>query len=338
MAQFIIIAVIVLFFLSKFLLFNVKVNSVVFMIFGIVAITLDPPLVPVSEFSFVLVSVNIIDCIRDLVVSYKFYRHSDSGIDGQFAVKSLLTVALALLGWFVWDKSLIYMFIPRAVFLCIVHPLMALSVWNDIQGKIEIGYPLPYVKWQYSPSKKICYFYQKLITKLYDDGKLVANTETVIEERNLSNKRLSDSYPKSKFSKIASFLQNKETKEKIKKIKDELNEDNTYRHTAYISSAYFEQYADKIERALKMQSSSFSPWKIKELSELSDLNLTTSNGYDGDVKWSEYFIIKSLKKLVRDGVITDFKCSDDPLDNHVYGVHMTSHNADSNPLLALDDD
>ena len=338
MAEFIII-IALLIFGGKYILFGVKVNAIIFILFGIVAISLKPPLIPISWVSVILLAVNIIDCIYDIVIANEFYGDLSDGIDKTFAVKSLSTVALLLLGWFVWDRALIYTFIPRAVFLCIVHPAIAVKVQVDVQGKMEIGYPLPYNKWQYSRSRKVCYYYQKLVKKLFDNGKLVANVETVCEEYDVSSKKLSNSYPKTIFARVARVFQNnKEVKMKTKSIEEKLSKKSMYRHTAYISSAYFEQYASKIARVLESKKASFSPWKIKELIELQDLNLTAPNGYIEDVEWSEYFIIKSLKQLVRDGVIKDFKCSDEPLNNHAYGVAMTSRDASNDPRLSLDDD
>ncbi len=333
------IILVLLFFGAKYIFFNVKVNSVIFMLFGIVAISLKPPLIPISRLSVVLLAINIIDCIRDIAVADEFYGAMSDGIDKQFAIKSSTTVALLVLGWLVWDRTLIYIFIPRAVFLCTIYPFIAMKVKEDVQGKIEIGYPLPYNKWQYSCSRKECYYYQKLVKWLFDNGKLVTNVEIVSEERDVSSKKLSDSYPKTIFARVTSALQNdKETKTKIKNAEEKLSQKVMYRHTAYISSAYFEQYASKIAKVLESKKASFSPWKIKEFIELQDLNLNAPNGIVEDVEWSEYFIIKSLRQLVRDGIIKDFKCSDEPLNNHAYGVTMTSRDASSDPRLSLDDD
>lgn len=328
----------VLFFVGKYILLNVRVNSVIFILFGIVALSLRPPLIPISWVSIILLAINIIDCIRDIAIADKFYKDMSDGIDKQFAIKSLTTVALLLLGWFFWDRTLIYAFIPRIVFLCIVDPLIAMKVKEDVQGKVEIGYPLPYSKWRYSRSVKECYYYQKLVKRLFDEGKLVANRETVMEECNESRKKLSDKYPKTIVARVMRTIKNdKEIKEEINNVTTKLD-NAVYRHTAYISSAYFEQYASKIARVLKNKNAAFSPWKIKELIELEDLNLTAANGYVGDVEWSEYFIIQSLKQLVRNGIINDFKCSDEPLNNHAYGVAMTSRDASNDPRLSLDDD
>lgn len=334
MAELIII-IAVLVFCGKYILFNVKINSVIFMILGIVALSLKPPLIPVSTLSVILLVINIIDCIRDIAVSNDFYRSMEYGLDTQFVIKSLSTVALILLGWFVWDKNLIYAFLPRALFLCVINPIIAIKVMFDINGKMEIGYPLPYNKWQYSNSRYECYYYQKIIKSLFDKGELVANIDTVTEERDLSNQKYSKSYPKTILSKITNFF-NKETKAKMEEIEEELN--NTSKHKAYISSIYFEQYANIIVKALKAKKTTLSPWKIKELIELKDLNLTAPNGYTGDVKWSEYFIIKSLKQLVRNGVINDIGNNiDEPLSNHAYGVQLKSNNCDNDPRFSLDD-
>ena len=71
---------------------------------------------------------------------------------------------------------------------------------------------------------------------------------------------------------------------------------------------------------------------------MEDLKLTAPNGYTGDVKWSEYFIIKSLKQLVHNGIINDIGSNlDEPLYNHAYGVQMKSNNCDNDPRFALDD-
>ena len=60
-----ILILIVVFFLGKHLLFNVKINTVIFAIFSIIALTLNNPLIPVSGLSIILLIINLVDCIVD---------------------------------------------------------------------------------------------------------------------------------------------------------------------------------------------------------------------------------------------------------------------------------
>ena len=327
----------------KYILFNVKINSIIFIIFGILAISLKPPLVHISGFSVILILIAVADCIYDMAIADKFYKNMSDGIDGYFAAKSLATAALFLLGWFAWDKTFIYAFLPRVVFLCIIQPIIAANVKDDVRSKMESGYPLPYSKWQYSSSEKENYYYQRFIQQLFDEGKLVTNIKTVIRERDISRKRLDKSYPQ----KFIDVFRNTEQKKKRKEIEAVLSDNVIYKHAAYINSEVFKQYGQRIEAVLNSRRSSYCPNVIKKFPELQDLHLTAPNGISADVEWSEYFIIDALKKLIKDGAaVKDFQDSGNPetedqtersnypLDNHIYGTKIKSNNRDNDPDFA----
>lgn len=331
-----IIILVILFFCGKHILFNVRLNSVIIMILEIVAVSLRPPLIPMTNLVLMLLALNIIDCIRDLVVAGDFYRSMDYGLDSMFVIKSLMTVASGLLGWFLWGHNLIYVLIPRAAFLCCVYPAIAIDVRLDVSDKVTVGYPLPYSKWHYSKSRKSCYYYEKLVKKLYDNGKLVSNADIIDAERDISNAKYAKAYPKTKLEKIANFF-NKEHKNEMATIEKALDNKTLIYHAAYINSDYFELYADKIAAAIKANGGKFlSPWKIKELADLNDLHLNEMNGYNSDVKWSEYFIIKSLKQLVKEGKLKDhsYYSENNPLENHAYGTKEKKNDLTNNPLFA----
>lgn len=319
---------------GKHILFNVKVNSVIFIILGIASVSWKPPFLPVTNISIVLLALSIIDCIRDIAISDNFYRSLEYGFDSQYVVKSLTTVALILFGWFLWNKNLVYALFPRVIFLCIINPAIAIKVNHDVNDKVKLGYPLPYNEWQYSDSRKERYYYKKIIKRLYDNGTLVVNIDVIVDEKEKSNNKYSQNYPKTIIAKFIRLF-SKDTIKEMKNIENELSDTVLIKHAAYISSAYFEQYADKIAKVLKSRQGTFSPWSIKNMVELRDLNLNAQSGHAGDVKWSEYFIIKSLKQLVRSGDINDEDYNDnDPLNNHAYGVQIKSNSLDDNPLFA----
>ena len=332
-----IIAIIILYFAGKYLLFHPKVNSIVFLILIAIAVTLRPALIQFNFISGLLLFLNVVDCIHDFVIANDYYDDISDNIDSSFAIKSLSIIALILLGWFLWNRNLIFALLPRAIFICLVFTSERATVKNDVNDKMIVGYPLPYNKWLYNSSKKICYHYNIIVKALFDSGALVANVEVVEEEFNKSNKKLEEIYPKRFIEKVF-YVFNKEEKEKIKQIKNKLSDTAASRRTAYISSAFYEQYSSKIAKALKERNAPFSPWKIKEFIELKELNLTVPNGQGQNIEWSEYFIIKSLKQLVEKGVINDYNISDNPLDNHVFGVHMKSRNLSNDPRFAIEDD
>lgn len=330
-----IIILAILFFCGKYILFNVRLNSVIIMILEIVAISLKQPLIPTTNFALLLLALNIIDCIRDLIVANNFYRSMDYGLDSMFVIKSLITTISGLLGWFLWEHNLIYALLPRAAFLCFVYPIIALNVKLDVNDTVIVGYPLPYSKWHYSNSRKSCYYYEKLIKKLFDNGKLVTNIDVINYERNISNDKYAKIYPKTKSEKIINFF-NKERKEEMKIIENELDDKTLIYHAAYINSEYFEKYADRIAAALKANGGKFlSPWKIKDMVELNDLHLRERNSYNNDIKWSEYFIIKSLKQLVKEGKLKDhtYYSENNPLTNHAYGTKEKKNDLTNNPAF-----
>lgn len=331
-----IIVLAILFFCGKHILFNIRLNSVIIMILEIVAFSLRPPLISMTNITFLLLALNIIDCIRDLVVANNFYRSLDYGLDSMFVIKSLITVAFGLLGWFLWGHNLIFVLLPRAVFLCCVYPVIAINVRLDVSDKVTVGYPLPYSKWHYSNSRKSCYYYEKLVKKLFANGKLVTNIDTIRDELDISNAKYAKAYPKTKLEKITNFF-NKEHKKNLVAIEKALDNKTMIYHAAYINSEYFEQYADKITAAIKANGGKFlSPWKIKEMADLNDLHLNEKNGYNSDVKWSEYFIIKSLKQLVKEGKLKDhtYYSENNPLENHAYGTKEKKNDLTDNPLFA----
>ena len=334
----IIVALFILFWGVKFLILNPKVNAVISIIALVSLVVLEPFSIEFTKFSTFLAVINLLDCVHDLILSDGFYDKPSDNIDVMFAWKSISVCVLGVLCYFSGEQAIVLALCPRVVFFCAVYPLLWLTVNNDIKDKILIGYPIPYFSWYYHRSPKRCYIYGKIVKKLYNNGKLVANFQTVKDEVEISQKKLDSQKPSNFVKKLVhNIFEDKENKEKRTDAENKISSKMIRRYSAYISSEFYENYSKKIANVLISKQATFSPWKIKELIELQDLNLMKPNGIFENVEWSEYFIIQCLKKMVEDGTINDFKCSDEPLNNHSYGISMVSRDASNNPALALDD-
>lgn len=333
------VVLVIVIFLAKHVLFNPRVNSIIHMVFLImvtVAAIMNPsPLTPLK----ILLAVNIIDCIRDIIVAKTHYADIEIEVDRLYMIKSL-SWAVLLAVWFISSNPyvLLLVFAPRIVYLFAVYPIIAHLVSRDVKRKLAASQPLPYYSDQYGGMAAKGYYFSRKIRKLSSKGLLTANSRTVDAEVAVRKARLADLYPEKLVAKLADFFAgDSEKKDMRKEAEKKLNASATEMHKAYVSFALYQQYQTKILEALLARKRTFSPWKIKEFEELGDLKLTIPVGVSRSVEWSEYFIIQVLTPLVNDGVITDFQCSDEPMSNHQYGVEIKSIDANVNPLLALDD-
>ncbi len=238
----------ILFFIGKHILFNVYVNSVLFIIAEIVILSYV-----IENFesgasytaSWILFGLCLCDCIRDLALGNKFYKEISDGIDTRFAIKSLISTAMAVLAFlvvseilFIPEASIMLIFVPRIAFLLIVNPLTKIKVNKDVKDKFIVGYPLPFQKWMYSSDAAEQYYYKKITKKLFDDGKLVTNAEIVFEERDTNRQKVDNRCPKKLFDRIKNTLfTSSEEKEQAQQTENRIK--RMHRHTAYINSAFY---------------------------------------------------------------------------------------------------
>ena len=334
----IIIVLVILVFSFKYIFLNVRVNSVIFGILGIAALYFKPQWFSNHDTAFMLLGLNIIDCIRDIVVYDKYYEHMSVKIDGLYAAKSLCSLCFALIGWFFLDRNLIWSFVPRVVFLVLVYPIQYLTVACDVNTKLSEGHPIPFHYGHYSASKKERYWYKRVLSSLKRNDKIVSNVEIVTAETDTSRNKLARNYPEKLLNKMYMSIFQRKQKKELDSIKNRLSDSHTYIHMAYVSKDYYLKFAEKLYVVLQAKKAVFSPHIIKTFAELKNMNLNYSSGVYDDTEWSKYFIIKILSAFVENGELNDYECSDKPLDNHSYGFKIKSHDASSDPRLALDDD
>lgn len=333
----VIIALVILAFTFKYVVLNVRVNSIIFLILGIVVYYFKPELIPQSNIALILILLNIIDCIRDVVIYSKYYEHMSDGIDGLYAFKSICVVALIVLGWFFFEKNFIWALIPRAVFLVAVYPIQYWAVLIDVTAKLDAGHPIPYHYQYYALTKKNRYWYQKVLRSLDRKNRIISNYDTVISETNTSRKKLKINYPDKMRKKISLAFMDKEKKDILENAMEKLKDWCVYKHMAYISTDVYIQYGKKIKKVLEGKEGFYSIDKIKAFPEFKNFDFYYSNGTGADTEWSNFFIIKVLTDYVeREEIQEDQFNDEDPLDNHAYGLKMKSQNAADNPLLALD--
>lgn len=310
----------ILIFLGKHILFNPRVNSIITIICIAIFVIVGNPN------AIMVFIIPIIDCILDIIRAESYYEDVEVDIDKLYMIKSLTSIPT--LG------------LARAIFLLIVNPLISRSVSSNIKKKMAAGCPLPYRIDNYSNLAAKDYYYGRYINRLEKDGLLVSNIETVKVETNISKRKLANLYPKKIMEKIVDFFAgDKEQKDLRKEAEKTLDDNSTVWHMAYISVDYYEQYQSKISEAILQRKKIFSTHTIKAFEELKSLNLTAPVGKKKiSTKWSDYFIIQTLNPFVENGAIIDARCSDEPLNNHQYGLEMISRNANDIPGLALDDD
>lgn len=333
----IIIALIIIIFLAKYIFFDVKINSVLFLIASVVMFFWKPEFFPNTGIALVLLILNAIDCIRDVVVSYDYYGNGSKKMDGMYALKSLSSVILIIVGCVSADRNLALAFIPRAVFLLLIYPIEYLKVSSDVNSSLEAGLPIPVYFSHYSSSRKDRYWYNKVINSLLENNKIISNEDTVSEEVKCSEDKLSKNYPEGMLNELLLSVFDKQKKEKLNQIKEKLKDYNVYKHVAYVSKEFYAEFGDKLYAVIVGKKAPYSTNVIRTFPELKMYKLNSPNGISGDTEWSEFFISKILNGYVKKGKLKDFTCSDEPLDNHAYGVSIKSHNASDDPRLALDD-
>jgi hypothetical protein len=303
--------------LAKHVLFNPRVNSVLSIIvffFGFAY----------AGISWVLYAIVVFDCILDIVNAKRYYEDISDEIDKLYLTKSL--------------TSLVTLGIARIVFLLIVNPILSHSVKSDIKKRLTANHPLPYES-EYSNLKKKNYYYSKQIRKIYKNGVIVSNIETVDTEARISRIKLNNSYPEKLIGKLVDMVAgDKEVKRNREVAEQWLRQSSLQEQYAYINSQLFNQYPILITDAMAKRGC-LSPRDMRDFEELEPLNLTLSLG--SGAGWSEYFIIQALSPLVADEEYEDNSFSDNPLENHQYRYSKSSKNmpsidADNDPLFALD--
>ncbi len=284
----------------KYALYSPKVNSIIYIINGLLAVPMTPPI------TWVFIMLAIIDCIRDVKIHNSFYLYRDAestfGRDRLFNRKSIagliLMIPIAILTRSL-PYALIGSMIPRAVFLIIVYPYISYSVIKEIRKNMKAGYPvslnyggaavyigIPPILYR---SKR--YYYDKHIKRLIAKEKLISN----------------------------------ESMENTSSFK-----------VVYLSAAFFKKYPKRIAEVM-LAKGTVRLCTIKEFEELKDLNLTML--IDDSNSWSEPFITAALKSLVGEGILKEENLSDffyeNPQYRHVNGVPMKSN--DLNALLDEDE-
>lgn len=325
----IVIGIIIL--LGKHVLFNPRVNSIIGIICYILLISLAwRREIGISIIAIILISIAIIDCIRDIIIAENYYEDIEIAVDKLYMIKSL--------------TSILTLGFARVIFLLVVGPLLSYSVSSDVKRKIQSGYPLPHSSC-YSRLEAKNYYYAKRIDRLEKEGAVISNIKTVNSEAKIRRKKLDSLYPEKLLAKMADMVAgDKDMKAKRKEAEAKLNSYSLKKCYAYLSSSTFERLPQLLSEVMSKKPP-YSVSYIKNFEELKALNLTISFvSYDNkNTDWSEYFIIQALQPLVSDGTFQDFDWNDnDPFDNHVYQytksvVQMKSIDGDTDPLFALDD-
>ena len=358
----ILIAIVILYFCIKYVLFHVKINSVVCLLMYIgltVAIIVANQRAPLQLgiIFWILLLLNIADCIRDLVVADEYYENISDEIDKLFAVKSVST-AVIIIGIVIFlfvvgclplrggqnasfrpYINLLYIpLIPRAFFFLVIYRFQKTRVLQAINEKIKNDAPLPSLSWCFSNSKSAQYYYKTLMSTMSKSLDLVSNDAVVNREWNASRAKLDAKESKKLKDKIVMNL-TQEGKKALAAMDYADNELNCYgSYKAAISRDVYNRYAEEILPVLKAKNGAFSPGDIKAFPELKHLNFYQSNGMVSNSKWADFFIIGILQEYAKNGLINQYDFSDKPLENHQYGVSVKSRNASDDPRLALDDD
>jgi len=318
-----IIAILIVIFLIKHILFNPWLNSIINIV-GFIALIVLVWNTPYKAASVVFV-IAIIDCIRDILLADELYTSVSDEIDKTYAKKSIL--GILTLG------------LARVVFLLVLVPRSYIKASADVIKAWESGCPIiPCAK---SWRSNYYYYYGKKIKSLKEQGLLVSNEETMRSEMKKSNARLNKMYPEKLLGKIADAVAgDKEMKQRRNDARKKISFDS---NIAYINSEIYKKYPQAITEAMTKRSVC-SPEDIKNFEELKTLHLNEPLGAGGNTTWAVYFIIQALQPLVESGEFSDEILNDnDALDNHAYQyvkseVQMNSIDGNANPLLALEDD
>ena len=322
----------IIFALAKFILFNPRANSIISLIGFTILYFYAVSKYNDASFIFFLIIIDI-DCIRDIVLAYKYYDYVDVGSDADkfYIIKSI--VSLLTLG------------VARILFLIIVNPIIHLNAKSIIKGKISAGSPLPADKC--GKNQQVNYYYAKELNKFSARAELVSNKSTVDSEIKIMRKRLDAMYPSKFLMKVADFFAgDKDMKEKRKNAEQMLSSDALKEYYAYLPSRVFGNYQQTLINAMS-DKTTLSVEDIKKLPELAAINanvpLDSQNGRNSDY-WSTFFIVMALSPLIQTGEFEDLDCNTkDPIDIHSYHYtrstkQMISVNANDDPSLALDDD
>ena len=299
------------------------------------------------------------DCAKDIKYGMDYY-----GYGGLYTRKSLHCMvfgAAFLFSAFLFFEvnileadfynaatGLSFMILPRVVFLLIMRPYVYFKARKYIRRKMKKGYPLHRYNNSYELKTKPGYgppasfHYRRRINRLVEKGKLVSNGEVLRDEYRRSRRKQDDKLPQTTFAKLVYKLPLKANKEAKAQWQSDEWDITAYDQEVLLCARFFEKFHKRIAEVM-MGKGKHSPHSIKEFKELSDLNLKVS--FNGDTKWSEFFLIKALDRLVEEGVFEDhyeeFGIQSSTI-NHVYGhkqsqTQMKSRDASDDPRLALDD-
>lgn len=334
--QYIIIAIIVIgliFVLFKYILFHPRVNSVLNIIVFIIYIATGfQGSGKAGPIILIMLILPTIDCVRDIIIAPEYYEDPSIEIDRLYKIKSLVSL-------FTWGLA-------RPIFLLIVGPCLSFSVRSEIQRRIDGWMPLPYSGLSDLKAKE--YYFTKHIARLRLRGIIVSNVNTVDEETKKRREMLDKLYPQKVIAKVVDMVAgDKDAKSIRQECEKKLESQRIRQYYAYISANAFNELPNLIAKAMSKRGycSAADISKFKELTALhTAMPISSTVSSAATAEWSEYFIIQALDPHVKKGVFATDRFNDnDPFDNPAYSytkseVKMPSIDANSNPLLALDDD
>lgn len=319
--------------LAKYILFHPRVNSVLtIIVFIVYIITAFQGNGKAGPGILIMSILPIIDCIHDIAIAPKYYEDIEFGVDKLYKIKSLVSL---FTGGF-----------ARPIFLVIVGPCLSFSVRSEIQGRIDNRMPLPYEGFSDLMAKE--YYYQKHIARLKASGIIVSNVNAVDEETKKRREMLDKLYPQKVIAKVVDMVAgDKDAKSIRQECEKKLEAKRIKQYYAYMSANAFSLLPDLLNKAMS-QKGYCSAADISKFDELKELHtaMPSSASAPGNAtaEWSEYFVIQALEPLVKKGIFVRDRFNDnDPFDNPAYSytkseVKMPSIDANSDPLLALDDD
>lgn len=326
-------------FLFSHCLFNPKVNSFLSIIGYILVIIL-------SDFPIIikiLWAVCIIDCIRDIIISDKYYEKlTEYRSDNFYALKSI--------------SSLLTLGLSRIVFLSAVNLWFIWSVSSYFKKKKVILCNNYYNENGLTGFQYYCVMLEDYTSKALENGEILTNKQTILGEIDQSKKKI-DKYKSNIYkdtpSKLSQTFLEMLTKEgrEMRKERSEIHfikrkkSDNAQQKISeyqksdssiYVDKHFFEYCKGEISKALETKGT-LSVKDICKLSEVQALLHFPESQLTETVIY--FFVVFMLKSLVKDGVLEENDLSDNLLENfqykHVNGKVMKS--TDISELLALDD-
>ncbi len=240
-----IVAICIIVFFVKHILFNPRVNSVICIIGFIVLIVL----VWNTQYraASIVFAIAIIDCIRDISLAEELYETPDIEIDKVYAAKSIL--GILTLG------------LARAIYLLIIVSHSYFKASSDVNRILKSG--CPFRSTIDSNEENYNYFYKKRVDKLIEEGKVVSSYNTFEDELSKSYKRLNKLYPKKFFAKLIDKVAgNEEMKKKRNDASNHYEKDRA--PYVCINTEIFNKFPQAITEAMSKRSTC-SRWILKIL-------------------------------------------------------------------------